>query len=203
MKPAPRARGFLQVDRPRVAAADFWGYGLDMRRVLLLETAFAFLQVGCGPVFTVDWFPDSGADAAGTAIADSASASVDKQAIGTAAKDAEAEEETGSAPADPLDAEASIPDAAICTAIPFQARSSCPTASTGCGSCSDPLLYVPGNFWLGCSSQPTPPPCQCAETYDCACLLKQLSPSCKGTLLCDPSPAAPALFLRCVPGPDL
>jgi hypothetical protein len=107
-------------------------------------------------------------------------------------------------PTSPADALASPADASLCTAIPFEARSNCPASgSAGCTSCSDPLLYAPAGFWyvdssLVCTQVETPAACQCAETYDCACLVAALGPSCKGTVVCDADVTAPALFARCV-----
>lgn len=167
----------------------------------------AFLQGACGPAFVVGVTSDSdsGNREAGESLETGASTtSIDRQEP----IDAQPSEVGIPFPLDasPLDAslDAVLFDATpTCTAIPFAARSSCPT-TTGCSSssCSDPLLYVPGSFWLECSSRTTPLPCQCAETYNCACLVRTLSPSCRGTLLCDPGAAAPALFLRCIPAPD-
>lgn len=178
-----------------------------MRRVLVLA---GFLQSACGgSAFVVGWDLHSDGGEALEASDDARfSSTIDRQMITDAEADAGADAEadtTTDVDADEASSlEASLLDApSICTAIPFAARSNCPTA-TGCSasSCSDPLLYAPSDFWLECSSKPTPRECQCAETYNCACLVQALGPTCKGTLLCDSSAAAPALFLRCVPGPD-
>ena len=166
-------------------------------RIMLIFVSLAFTACG-GVPFTTAAGDDVGMiDDAGMVDAVSAAdaATLDGPTAEASTSEATSERFDGGSTA--FDASSDAPDAPTCTAIPFQARSGCPSAAA-CMTCSDPLIYAPAAFWLGCTQAETPVACQCAETYNCDCLVAALTPSCNGAVVCDANAAAPALLARCI-----